>query len=193
MTVLLYLKNGEFFGLGETAGYIMLRGDHDETFWLYGSFDVKETIPNTFTYLAFDSHANDPLDNDFVSSKKIFFLPSTTDRKETLNIDRVTPINCKIDDFNMFTPKDFPVEGYRLDPTHLVPYKAKQPQFVCNNLNSTRKTLYTYLTYVIDESNTNLQKNATDLLQSKSLTKNDIHWLIDISIIKCPFSIGIEK
>ena len=53
--------------------------------------------------------------------------------------------------------------------------------------------MYNYLSYTISESNSNLQKNALGLLQSKGLTKGHVKWLVDISELKSTFSFTNEN
>ena len=96
MYVPLYDNNdGRFLGVKETAGYVMLRGDSDETFWTYGFSEEKPSIlyctskqpmPNVFKGTAFNAHINEILNerdrNEF--SRIFFYLPSITDRKEKI-------------------------------------------------------------------------------------------------------------
>ena len=37
-------KDGKFLGVKETAGYVILRGDWDETFWTYGFDEEKSSV-----------------------------------------------------------------------------------------------------------------------------------------------------
>ena len=117
------------------------------------------------------------------------FFPSITDRNETINADRIIPIVGKIDNFNMFV--SIYAEDYSFCPTHLVSHNSPPP--ISNNFNEARETMYNYLSYAICESNSNLHKNALDLLQSKGLTKNRVKWLVDISELKSTFRFTNEN
>ena len=88
---------GEFQGVREQLAYIVLRGDKEEVFFSYG-FDSakskvlysysKNKIPDAFVSTAFKKHyseiRNEKRDNED-SSSLFFFLPSITDRKESIN------------------------------------------------------------------------------------------------------------
>ena len=88
---------GEFQGVREQLAYIVLRGDKEEVFFSYG-FDSskskflyyysKNKIPDSFFSAAFKKHyseiRNEKRDNED-SSSLFFFLPSITDRKESIN------------------------------------------------------------------------------------------------------------
>ena len=88
---------GEFQGVTEQLAYIVLRGDKEEVFFSYG-FDSskskflyyysKNKIPDSFFSAAFKKHyseiRNEKRDNED-SSSLFFFLPSITDRKESIN------------------------------------------------------------------------------------------------------------
>ena len=88
---------GEFQGVTEQLAYIVLRGDKEEVFFSYG-FDSskskflyyysKNKIADSFFSAAFKKHyseiRNEKRDNED-SSSLFFFLPSITDRKESIN------------------------------------------------------------------------------------------------------------
>ena len=99
--------SGEFLGLYETVGYLVVRGDPSEIFLSYG-YDTerstvlyssfKRKISGSFSDTLFNKHiklVGKP--NDLEMSQLFFFLPSTTNRKESFNqyIKNVnlTPIN----------------------------------------------------------------------------------------------------
>ena len=136
MYVPLYDNNdGRFLGIKEIAGYVMLRGDKGETFWIYGYSEEKSNIlyciakqpmPNVFKGTVFKVYGNEMLSernrNEF--SKIFFYLPSITDRKEKINQYRdqvsLMPADCKYERFADFTPL-----GYVYDPSHLQPNHAE--------------------------------------------------------------------
>ena len=82
----------------ETLGYFTVRGDESECFFDYGYTEEnskvlysmhKMKIPNSFSATIFNRHriqydSGALLDKDF--SKIFFFLPSTTDRVEDINM-----------------------------------------------------------------------------------------------------------
>ena len=88
---------GQFLGLVETLGYLIVRGDDRECYFdygynkgnskvLYSTHEMK--IANSFSSTIFSRHRiqDEPgvlLDTD--SSKIFFFLPSATDRIEGIN------------------------------------------------------------------------------------------------------------
>ena len=91
------LTTGEFQGVREQLAYIVLRGDKEEVFFSYG-FDSakskvlysysKNKIPDAFVSTVFKKRypeiRNEKRDNED-SSSLFFFLPSITDRKESVN------------------------------------------------------------------------------------------------------------
>ena len=103
-------ETGEFLGLYETVGFLVVRDDAEEIFLNYG-FDkekskvlyshYKRKIPSAFCGTVFNLHRtmieSGGLDLDF--SQLLFFLPSVTDRPEEINQYlknvSITPINIK--------------------------------------------------------------------------------------------------
>ena len=84
------LTTGEFQGVREQLAYIVLRGDKGEVFFSCGfdSTKSKNKIPGAFVSTAFKAHyseiRNEERDNED-SSSLFFFLPSITNRKESIN------------------------------------------------------------------------------------------------------------
>ena len=72
----------------------MVKGDTDEVFFSYG-YDktksvllystFKQALPNIFQVTSFKKHNEVLLNKKQGSSRLFFYLPSTTDRKETIN------------------------------------------------------------------------------------------------------------
>ena len=89
------LNCGEFLGINEAVGYIMLRNqekevslscgyseEHASTLFCY----QKQPMPNIFRGTAFNSHRlSTHLENKSTMSNICFYLPSITDRKEDIN------------------------------------------------------------------------------------------------------------
>ena len=181
MVVPLYSIDDKFIGLGKTIGYIILRGNLDETFWSFGTLDSRQKIPNIFTSAAFNFDYTKALRKNL--SKNILLIPTTTGQK-------FAPVKCKtekVDALNVFAPKD-----YCFDPTHLISYDyevSTNNPIDFSTMSSARKTLYNYLKSFVQESNANLEKNAFDLLQSKELPMHEFHWLTDISKVEIPLRI----
>ena len=95
-TPLCNTENGLYRGLTKKLGYIILRGDANETFFSYG-FDKerskvlycvnKQPLPNIFQCSAFKKHVQllmSQKQENLVFSKMFMFLPSTLDRKEDI-------------------------------------------------------------------------------------------------------------
>ena len=89
------IETGEFLGLYERISFLVVRGDPEEVFLNYGYGKEKSKvlyshyrrkIPNAFCGTAFNRHRtmveSGKLSSDF--STLYFFLPSTTDRSETI-------------------------------------------------------------------------------------------------------------
>ena len=101
------IATGSFKGIEKTIGYIMVRGDTDEVFFSYG-YDktksvllhstFKQALPNIFQRTSFKKHNEMLLKEKQRSSRLFFYLPSTADRKETINKFRenaqLHPIDC---------------------------------------------------------------------------------------------------
>ena len=91
------IETGEFKGLQKWLAYIMVRGDEDEMF-LSNGFDedksnalyssCKQMLPNIFQGTSFKKHNPVLLNERSMQehSKMFFSLPSTTDRKEKVNL-----------------------------------------------------------------------------------------------------------
>ena len=175
----LYSEDDKFIGLGKTSGYIMVRGFHDEAFWSYGSFETKQKIPNIFTCAAFNFGYTNALKKK--SSKNFFIMSSTVGRKSARNrlqMDKISNLSKSGSDYK-FNPKD------------LVPYLSDQTNR--HNVEASRKIICEYLDNFVKKSNLDLVINPYNLLESKGLTMEEVHWLVDISEIKSPFRIAKIK
>ena len=172
--------NGNFFGVKETVGYIMVRGDHDQTFWTYG-YDKKRSkllycfskqpMPNVFKGTSFCCYGNQMLNEREGFSKIFLFLQSITDRREKINQykDQVSlmPVDCKLEKF-----ADYAREGYSFDPSHL---SSGHPR-----LDDARETIYNFFANAAEVSNTNLIQNVYSLMKKRSLKHSDVKWGINM-------------
>ena len=169
---------GEFLGVNEAVGYIMLHNQEDEVFLSYGYSEEhaatlfchqKQPIPNAFRGTAFNSHRlSTHLENKTVMSDICFYLPSITDRKEDINryksmVSLVT-VTSTISDINAFSQ----VEGYEFNPKHL--------DESGKNLEYARETMYSYFKNVAKVSNSNLIQNVYALMKKKSIPHSSVKW-----------------
>ena len=159
-------ENGLFKGLSNRLGYIMLRGDKNETFYSYG-YDserskllycsFKQPIPNIFSCTSFKKHRQYLLNEkstDRLTSSLFLFLPSTLDRKEEFlqykKSVNLHPIDTSYDDLKQFNDnKDFN------------PMLLETP-----SRDSVTKLFYAYMKKVAETSNNNLIRNSSAFLAS---------------------------
>ena len=163
------LHSGEFLGINEAVGYIMLRNQEEEVFLSYGYSEEhsstlfcyqKQPMPNIFRGTAFNSHRlSTHLENKSTMSNICFYLPSITDRKEDINryksMVSLLPVTSTIADINAFSP-----DGYDFNPKHL--------NEVGKNQTYARETLYSFFKNVAKVSNSNLVQNVYALLKKKA-------------------------
>ena len=161
---------GQFFGVKETLGYIMARNELEESFLTYGYSAEdsailfcysKQPMPNIFRSAAFNAHKLQTYaDSSTQMSDVFFYLPSITDRKESINRykDQVSliPVSCNIQEVSKFAP-----EGYEFNPTHLDHYEEMD---VCTNA---RMTLYNFFKNACKASNSNLIQNVHALIKKE--------------------------
>ena len=111
------LSNGKFIGLDLRPNYIVLRGDPDGMIFRYDFnpetskvlfSSSKERRPTAFTCTTFRKHYEKIVDERYTrkSSNVFFYLPSTTDRKESINQYKnnvsLNPIDCDYENFKNF-------------------------------------------------------------------------------------------
>ena len=168
---------GQFLGVKESVGYIMLRNEAEETFSSYGFSSEhsgimfcysKQPMPNIFCDTSFNSHKLQTfLENKAKKSELCFYLPSITDRKEPINRykDQVSliPVTSSVGDIQHFSP-----EGYEFDTSHL-----DQTGKSCENA---RATLYSYFQNVAKVSNANLIQNVYALVKKKNIDHASFKW-----------------
>ena len=88
-------ENGKFLGVEKRLAAISVRSDEEELFLSYGYnkekskvllLSQKVRLPNIFVSTAFKKHKDFLKSDDKGESSTLFFyLPSTTDRKESIN------------------------------------------------------------------------------------------------------------
>ena len=113
-------ETGDFKGIKNTIGLINIRGDQEEVFFNYRYCDNKSKviycnqrrwISNVFTVIVFNKYKDEMFsENRETFSKKLFFLPATTDRKEKINQHKANaslfPNDIPYDDFREMSPYD---------------------------------------------------------------------------------------
>ena len=139
------LARGDFLGLCETLGYLMVRGDSNECFFEYGYSKENSKIlysyhrkrmPNSFSGTFFNRHRiqykSGALNTDF--SKIYLFLPSITDRIENVNrhLGSVNLISIDITEDNFEVEGGIPFNLSKLEYEN--PGKEKMRQAVLNVL-----------------------------------------------------------
>ena len=171
------IATGQFLGVKETMGYIMIRNKPEETFLTYGCSAEdsgilfcfsKQPMPNILRGTAFNSHKLQTFaENKAKRSDLFFYLPSITDRKESINRykDQVSlvPVTSTIADISKFS-----LEGYHFDPVHL-----DQVGEACTNA---RLTLYGYFQNACKVSNANLIRNVYALIKEKKIDHASLKW-----------------
>ena len=141
------------------------------------SIAKKQPLPNIFQATAFKKHIPFLIDckrgkSDNSSSKMFFFLPSTTDRKESINRYaknvHLHPIDCLYDGFKTYAP-----EKSKIKETGV------QPQLSDRSCAETRQCILNYMRHAIVLSNNNLVRNANALMQHKDakIDKDRFEWI----------------
>ena len=145
----------------------MIQGDPDGTFLLYGYDEEKSKVlyssykhplPNIFQGTAFKRHAEMLIEErsaeDF--SRLLFFLPSTTERKEKINKFfgnvHLHPIDCSYEAFS-----NYYVKSHTFYPQHL---DSRFPE----EREAARKLVSNHLKHIAEISNSNLIRNANSLM-----------------------------
>ena len=180
---------GQFLGVKEGIGYIMVRNEEEETFLSYGYSSEhstvlychsKQPIPNIFRGTSFDTHKLQTyLENKSKRSDLCFYLPTITDRKEDINrykkMVSLVPVSSSIGDIGTFSP-----EGYKFDPSHL--------DQGGENRDNVRENLYSYFQNVAKVSNANLIQNAYALMKKKNIDHSTLKWAPSMSQSKVNYS-----
>ena len=173
------LETGEFKGNREQVAYIVLRGDEHELFLSYGfeknkskilySFS-KQQIPDAFISTSFKKHFNEIMNEkrNEESSSLFFFLPSVSDRKETINQWKnnpcLTPIDFNIDFIESFSSQN---EKFQLNLLNSDDNKLRDPQV---------EMLYGLFKHMAQISNQNLQRNIAHLNLKQNPNTSEMEW-----------------
>ena len=173
------LESGEFKGVREQLAYIVLRGDEHEIFLSYG-FDKskskvlfsysKQQIPDAFISTSFKKHFNEIINEkrNEKSSSLFYFLPSISDRKETINQWKnnpsLVPIDFSIDFIETFSPQN---EKFRPDLLNSSDNKLRDPQVEMLN------GLFKHMAQI---SNQNLERNIAYLNLKQNRNSNEMEW-----------------
>ena len=176
---------GEFQGVTEQLAYIVLRGDKEEVFFSYG-FDSakskvlysysKNKIPDAFFSTAFKKHyseiRNEKRDNED-SSSLFFFLPSITDRKESINQwlghVNLVPIDLTIDFFKSYSSKKEKFKPHLLNSTDP---EERTPQV---------EMLLVDVKHMAQYSNQNLSRNVNYQLVKENRRSESMEWSVGSS------------
>ena len=157
-------KTGEFKGLYETVGFLVVRGSPEEVFFNYGYDKEKpETlfshcrrkIPNSFSRTIFNRHRTmiESEEVEVEMSNIFFFLPSITDRSgkinKYLNNVSICPIDITQQQLNGWAEAWF-------DPSKLDTYGLEK--------NTMTDAVIKCLKHMNDISNSNIIHNADGLL-----------------------------
>ena len=173
------LESGDFKGIREQIAYIVLRGDEHEIFLSYG-FDKnkskilysfsKQQIPDAFISTSFKKHFNEIMNEkrNEESSSLFFFLPSVSDRKETINQWKNNPCLTPID-FNIDFIESFSSQNEKFQPNLLNSddNKLRDPQV---------EMLYGLFKHMAQISNQNLQRNIAHLNLKQNRNTSEMEW-----------------
>ena len=173
------LESGEFKGVRQQLAYIILRGDEQEIFLGYG-FDKskskvlfsysKQQIPDAFISTSFKNHFNEITNEkrNEDSSSLFYFLPSISDRKETINQWKnnpsLVPIDFSIDFIESFSSQN---EKFRPDLLNSTDNKVREPQV---------EMLYGVFKHMAQVSNQNLERNIAYLNLKQNRNSNEMEW-----------------
>ena len=175
------LTTGEFQGVREQLTCNVWRGEKEEVFFSYGFHSSKSKvlysysnnkIPDTFVSTAFKKHSeirNEKRDNED-SSSLFFFLPSITDRKESVNQwmghVNLVPIDLTIDFIENHSSKKEKFKPHLLNSTDP---KERAPQV---------KMLLTVFKHMAQYSNQNLSRNIDYLFFKKNKKSENMEWSV---------------
>ena len=172
------LESGDFKGVRLMLAYIILRGDEDEIFFSYG-YDKSESkvlysyskqqIPDAFISTSFKRHFNEIVNEkkDEVSSDLFYYLPSISDRKESINQWKdnpsLSPIDFALDFIESFSEQqNEKFQPHLLDSTDP---KIREPQ---------KQILYGLFKHMAEHSNQNLERNIRHLNLERN--SNEMEW-----------------
>ena len=174
------LESGEFKGVRLQLAYIVLRGDEHEIFFSYGyekskskvlySYS-KQQIPDAFTSTSFKKHFNEIINekkDDENSSSLFYFLPSISDRKESINQWKnnpsLVPIDLTINFIQTFSSQN---EKFQPDLLNSSDNKLRDPQV---------EMLHGVFKHIAQVSNQNLERNIAYLNLKQNRSSNEMEW-----------------
>ena len=174
------LESGEFKGVRLQLAYIVLRGDEHEIFFSYGyekskskvlySYS-KQQIPDAFISTSFKKHFNEIINekkDDENSSSLFYFLPSISDRKESINQWKnnpsLVPIDLTINFIQTFSSQN---EKFQPDLLNSSDNKLRDPQV---------EMLYGVFKHIAQVSNQNLERNIAYLNLKQNRSSNEMEW-----------------
>ena len=174
------LESGEFKGVRLQLAYIVLRGDEHEIFFSYGyekskskvlySYS-KQQIPDAFISTSIKKHFNEIINekkDDENSSSLFYFLPSISDRKESINQWKnnpsLVPIDLTINFIQTFSSQN---EKFQPDLLNSSDNKLRDPQV---------EMLYGVFKHIAQVSNQNLERNIAYLNLKQNRSSNEMEW-----------------
>ena len=174
------LESGEFKGVRLQLAYIVLRGDEHEIFFSYGyekskskvlySYS-KQQIPDAFISTSFKKHFNEIINekkDDENSSSLFYFLPSISDRKESINQWKnnpsLVPTDLTINFIQTFSSQN---EKFQPDLLNSSDNKLRDPQV---------EMLYGVFKHIAQVSNQNLERNIAYLNLKQNRSSNEMEW-----------------
>ena len=174
------LESGEFKGVRLQLAYIVLRGDEHEIFFSYGyekskskvlySYS-KQQIPDAFISTSFKKHFNEIINekkDDENSSSLFYFLPSISDRKESINQWKnnpsLVPTDLTINFIQTFSSQN---EKFQPDLLNSSDNKLRDPQV---------EMLYGVFKHIAQVSNQNLERNIAYLNLKQNRNSNEMEW-----------------
>ena len=173
------LETGEFKGVRLQLAYIILRGDEQELFLSHG-FDKskskvlysysKQQIPDAFVSTSYKKHFNEIMNEkrNEDSSSLFYFLPSISDRKESINQWKnnpsLVPIDFTIDFIQSFSTQN---EKFRRDLLNSTDSKLRDPQV---------EMLYSVFRHIAQVSNQNLERNIAYLNLKQNRSSTEMEW-----------------
>ena len=122
-------QSGKFLGVKELGVNIMIRNEEQESFFTYG-YEAehssilycysRQCMPNVFKGTSFNTHKLHNIAEAKAGMSNIFFyLPSITDRKESVNRYRdqlsLVPVTCTTDYLSKLSPQDYQFNSPHLD------------------------------------------------------------------------------
>ena len=171
---------GEFKGVREKIAFIVLRGDENEIFFSYG-FDsnkekilystTKQKISNAFVSTSFKKHFQEVLNEkrDIENHSQLFYyLPSITDRKESIN-KWLGNVNLTPIDFDLNFIEHFSTTKTKLQP-HLL--DSKDVSVRASQVELLRK----FFRHLAHYSNQNLSRNVDCLLLKEKKNVEQMEW-----------------